>query len=59
MGMSSSFARRDKGVQLLEDIELTGIGVDNVRELTESQMTFLREARRTRRKQQQPNGGGQ
>jgi len=50
--MSSTFARRDKGIQLLEDIELTGLGTDNVRELTEAQVVFLREARQARREKQ-------
>ena len=47
-----TFARRDEGIQLLEDVELTGLGTDNVRELTEAQVVFLREARRARREKQ-------
>ena len=50
--MSSTFARRDEGIQLLDDVELTGLGTDNVRELTEAQVVFLREARRARREKQ-------
>ena len=52
MTTSSSFARRDEGIQLLEDVELTGLGTDNVRELTEAQVVFLREARRARLEKQ-------
>ena len=47
-----TFARRDEGIQLLDDVELTGLGTDNVRELTEAQVVFLREARRARREKQ-------
>ena len=53
-----SFARRDSGIQLLEDIELTGLGTDNVRELTEAQVVFLREARQARREKQNQQQGG-
>jgi len=50
--MWSAFARRDEGIQLLEDVELTGLGTDNVRELAEAQVVFLREARQARREKQ-------
>ena len=52
MTMSSSFARRDSGIQLLEDIELTGLGTNDVRDLSEAQVVFLREARQARREKQ-------
>ena len=50
-----SFARRDEGLALLENVEVFGFpDVDNVRDLTEAQAVFLAEARRTRREQQSP-----
>jgi len=47
-----TFARRDEGIQLLEDIELTGLGTNDVRDLSEAQVVFLREARQARREKQ-------
>lgn len=56
MTATASFARRDEGQHLLENVEQFGFpGVDSVRDLTEPQEVFLAEARRVRAERQSPD----
>lgn len=56
MTATASFARRDEGQHLLENIEQFGLpGVNSVRDLTEPQEVFLAEARRVRAERHSPD----